>query len=150
MSATGNDTGQAAMLLIAYSLGLGIPFLLCALLLDSAQSILRKMQRHLHKIELVTGAFLVLIGVFVATGNLQRLSQNFANRFADFSIQLEQCVIGVTEGEIGLGDLPNCINAQETPVPVSSSMESESLLEDYFAFKNNLHLGMTSQISPQW
>jgi cytochrome c-type biogenesis protein len=150
MSATGNDTGQAAILLIAYSLGLGIPFLLCALLLDSAQSILRKMQRHLHKIELVTGAFLVLIGVFVATGNLQRLSQNFANRFADFSIQLEQCVIGVTEGEIGLGDLPNCINAQETPVPVSSSMESESLLEDDIAFKNNLHLGMTSQISPQW
>jgi hypothetical protein len=35
-------------------------------------------------------------------------------------------------------------------VPVSSSMNAESLLEDDFAFKNNLHLGMTSQISPQW
>lgn len=118
MSATGSDMGQAGVLLVAYSLGLGIPFLLCALLLDSAQVILRKLQRHLHKIELATGALLVLIGIFVATGNLQRLSQNFANQFADFSIQLEQCVIGVTQGEITLGELTSCINAPEPPSPI--------------------------------
>ena len=128
MSATGSDTGQAVILLVAYSLGLGIPFLLCALLLDGAQTVLRKMQRHLRKIELVTGAFLVLIGIFVATGNLQRLSQNFANQFADFSIQLEECVIGVTQGEIPLSELTNCINMQESPSSAGGSANAERLM----------------------
>ena len=129
MSATGGDTVQAGVLLVAYSLGLGIPFLLCALLLDSAQAALRKLQHHLHKIELVTGAFLVLIGIFVVTGNLQRLSQNFANQFADFSIQLEQCIIGMTQGEIAPGDLANCLDAPEPLPPTSGSASAESLFE---------------------
>lgn len=110
MAATGSETGQAVFLMIAYSLGLGVPFLLMAVLLDSTQSILRRMQRHLHKVELVTGAFLVAIGILVASGQLQTLSQNFANQFADFSYRLEDCVIGAAQGEITLGEVPSCIN----------------------------------------
>ncbi|MFN8451597.1 MAG: cytochrome c biogenesis protein CcdA [Anaerolineae bacterium] len=110
MAAMGGDVGVAGSLLLAYSLGLGIPFLVTAFLLDSAASILRHLTRHLHKIELVSGAFLVVIGLLVASGRLQLLSQNFATQFADFSYNLEECVVKLNQGEITFGDLPGCIN----------------------------------------
>jgi cytochrome c-type biogenesis protein len=99
MAANGGDVGQAGSLLTAYSLGLGIPFILTALALDSAQTILRKVQRHMHKIELASGAFLVLIGLLVASGQLQALSQQFAGQFAEFSITVEQAAIEALTGQ---------------------------------------------------
>ncbi len=114
MAATGGDVATAGWLLLAYSLGLGIPFIAAAFLLDSAQGILRHLQRHLHTIELASGAFLVVIGIFVASGNLQTLSQNFANQFADFSYSLEDCVVKLNQGEIGLGDFSACMNGTST------------------------------------
>ena len=112
MAAGGGDVGQAGSLLLAYSLGLGIPFLLTALLLDGAQGILRRLQRSLRTIELVSGSFLVLIGVLVASGQLQSLSQNFANQFADFSYDLEQCAERVARGELSLGQFLPCVNGE--------------------------------------
>ncbi len=109
MAALGGDVANAGILLMAYSLGLGIPFLLTAFLLDGAQGILRQLQRHLRKIELVSGAFLVIIGVLVASGRLQNLSQNFAVQFADFSYNMEECVISLNTGEIALGGFFDCV-----------------------------------------
>jgi peroxiredoxin len=48
----------------------------------------------MHTIEVVSGAFLILIGFLVATGTLQNLSQSLAGEFADVSINLEESVIG--------------------------------------------------------
>ncbi len=116
LAAQGSDIGGAAAQMIAYSLGLGIPFLLAALLLDSAQAGLRRIQRHLHKIELVSGTFLILVGVLVASGRLQLLSQNFANQFADFSYRLEECSAAWSSGEIGFGDIVGCMNESAAPI----------------------------------
>jgi cytochrome c biogenesis protein CcdA/peroxiredoxin len=99
MAANTGDVARAAPLLTIYSLGLGVPFILTALLLDSAQGLLRKLNRHMHKIELVSGAFLVLIGILVATGTLQNLSQTFAGQFAEVSISLEENVINGLTGQ---------------------------------------------------
>lgn len=121
MAALGQDVGTAGILLLAYSLGLGIPFLITAFVLDGAQGFLRSMQRHLHKIELVSGAFLVLIGVLVASGRLQSLSQNFATQFADFSYNLEECVVKLNRGEIALGDFVSCVNESNTPQNIASA-----------------------------
>ncbi|MBK8021328.1 MAG: redoxin domain-containing protein [Chloroflexi bacterium] len=110
MAAAGGDVGQAGTQLAAYSLGLGIPFILAALMMDSAQGILRRLNRYLHTIELAAGAFLIVIGVLVASGQLQSLSQTFANQFADFSYRLEECVIEVFEGRLDVGGVPGCIN----------------------------------------
>ncbi len=123
MAATGGSPSEAGAMLTAYSLGLGIPFLVTALLLDSAQSFLRKLQRHIHKIELVSGAFLVLIGFLVATGNLQRLSQNFATTFSDFSYNLEDCVVKVSSGEIAFGQVIDCVNGN-LPAETSAAPET--------------------------
>ena len=111
MAANGGDVGQAGVLLAAYSLGLGIPFLLTAVLLDSAQSLLRRIQKHMHQLELLTGAFLVLMGVLIATGQLQQLSSNFA-RFDQFSATVETCVLGFANGEIPLAQVGPCLNGK--------------------------------------
>ena len=123
LAATGGGVAQAGSLMVAYSLGLGVPFLMAALLLDSAQGLLRRIQRHLHTIELVSGGFLVFIGVLVASGQLQSLSQNFATQFADFSYRLEECVVDVTRGEIALGDFGACMNGEltEAAAPVAAA-----------------------------
>ena len=126
MASVGGEMGQAAVLMVAYSLGLGVPFLLAALLLDGAQSIIRKTQRHLHKVEMFSGAFLIVIGILVATGSLQTLSQNFANQFADFSTRLDSCVISATQGEIPLGELPACITAPSSSEATSLATPSGS------------------------
>lgn len=115
MAANDGNLGQAGLLLISYSLGLGIPFLLTALLLDGAQGILRKLQRHMRLIEIVGGAFLVLIGILVATGQLQSLSQQFANNpeFAETSVRIEECTTALFNGEIPFDKLGPCLNGVE-------------------------------------
>jgi cytochrome c biogenesis protein CcdA/peroxiredoxin len=118
LAANTGDVGRAAPLLAIYSLGLGVPFVLTALLLDGAQGVLRKLQRHMHRIELVSGAFLVLIGILVATNSLQNLSQNFAVQFADASIELEEQVIGSLTGQTDTNAV------QPTTIPESAGAPS--------------------------
>jgi cytochrome c-type biogenesis protein len=115
MAAMGGDVGTAGALLLAYSLGLGIPFIIAAFLLDGAQSILRRLRPHLHKIELVSGAFLVIVGVLVASGRLQYLSQNFATQFSDFSYNLEDCAVKLNQGQLDLGGFFACAQNAGSP-----------------------------------
>ncbi|MBZ0297893.1 MAG: redoxin domain-containing protein [Anaerolineae bacterium] len=129
MAANGGDVGQAGLLLTAYSLGLGIPFLLTALMLDSAQSLLRRLQRQMHRIELVSGAFLVLIGLLVASGQLQSLSQQFSNQFADFSVTMEESVLGFLTGssDNAVENPTNGEAAESTPEAAETSQNVEPL-----------------------
>lgn len=113
LAANGGDVGQAGILLTFYSLGLGIPFIITAFLLDGAQGLLRSLQKQMHTIELVSGAFLVLIGVLVASGQLQSLSQQFANspEFVEFSVGLEESVVDLVTGNQPEASVP----AEVTP-----------------------------------
>ena len=125
LAANGGDVGQAGGLLAAYSLGLGIPFLITALALDSAQGILRRLQSHMHTIELVSGAFLVLIGVAVASGQLQSLSQQFSTgQFAEFAISVEENVIGAINGSEQNAEP----TAAASPTPQESAGAASDLL----------------------
>ncbi|RMG89485.1 MAG: hypothetical protein D6712_01615 [Chloroflexi bacterium] len=120
MAASEGNIGAAAPLLIAYSLGLGIPFLLTALLLDSAQGVLRRLQKRMHTIELISGTLLILIGITVATGSLQALSGDFAARFQDVSTRVELCTVGFFEGEVPLNHLGPCYGGSITPMEVGA------------------------------
>ncbi len=117
MAANGGDVGRAGFLLVGYSLGLGVPFLLTALLLDSAQGMLRSLQRHMHTVELISGAFLVIIGVAVASGRLQELSSSFANnpQIVQAATNLERSVVGGLIGE----------NIESTPGPTATASNSD-------------------------
>lgn len=110
LASTGGSVSEAGTLLTAYSLGLGIPFLLTALALDQAQGVLRRLQRNMRAIEAFTGAFLILIGVLVFSGQLERISQlGNQGELGDISLNLEHCVVGAVEGRVRWGNLPNCV-----------------------------------------
>lgn len=119
LAATTGDVGQAVPLLTAYSLGLGIPFVLTALLVDSAQGVLRRLQRQMRTIELVSGGLLVLIGLLVASGRLQDLSSSLNAQFADFSYRVEECGVGFFEGDVYLSHLGPCMSGSLVPVALN-------------------------------
>ena len=64
---------EGTLMLLAYSLGLGIPFLLSAVLIDALKSTFDWVQRHYRIINLLSGGFLILIGILMATGMLGHL-----------------------------------------------------------------------------
>lgn len=73
--AGGRETvGEGAMLLAAYSLGLGIPFLLAALFSGAFMRFLSRFRVHLGKVEKVMGGFLVVAGILFMTGGVQAAS----------------------------------------------------------------------------
>jgi peroxiredoxin len=112
LAANGGDIGQAATLMTAYSLGLGIPFLITALAMDSAQGALRGLKRHMGTIKTVSGAFLVFIGVLIASGRLQEISRQFSVEFGDFSYRIEECTVGLFDGDINAGQYGTCIGSE--------------------------------------
>ena len=61
------------LMLLAYSLGLGIPFVLSAVLIDYLKSAFDWVKQHYKIINTVSGCLLVVIGVAMATGMLGRL-----------------------------------------------------------------------------
>ena len=60
-------------MLLAYSLGLGIPFMLSAVLIDYLKSAFNWIKKNYRVINIVSGCLLILIGVMMATGTLGRL-----------------------------------------------------------------------------
>lgn len=67
------QTLAGTLMLLAYSLGLGIPFVLSALLIDYLKSAFDWIKRNYKVINIVCGSLLVLIGIMMATGTLGRL-----------------------------------------------------------------------------
>ena len=57
-------------LLLVYSLGLGIPFILIGVFYSRATKIIRSMSKHLKYYNIVLGGFIVILGVLVYTNQL--------------------------------------------------------------------------------
>ena len=62
------DPWRAALLGLAYSLGLGIPFLLLALGFGWATRSVAFLRTHIRAVNLIGGGLLVLLGVLMVTG----------------------------------------------------------------------------------
>ena len=60
-------------MLLCYSLGLGVPFLLSAVLIDSLKSTFDLIKRHYSVINLVCGLLLIVIGIAMACGWMGKL-----------------------------------------------------------------------------
>jgi len=64
---------EGMLMLLAYSLGLGIPFILSAVLIDYLKSAFNWIKKNYRVINIASGSLLVLIGILMATGTLGRL-----------------------------------------------------------------------------
>ena len=65
--------GAAYNSLLAYSLGLGIPFLVTSIFFSQATSLIRKMVKHLKYFNPAMGILLIILGILVFTNNLSIL-----------------------------------------------------------------------------
>ncbi|BCH25099.1 cytochrome C biogenesis protein CcdA [Mesorhizobium sp. L-8-10] len=73
--AGGRETvGEGALLLAAYSLGLGIPFLVAAVFSGAFMRFLGRFRVHLGRVEKVIGGLLVIAGVLFVTGGMTQFS----------------------------------------------------------------------------
>lgn len=61
---------EGMLMLLVYSLGLGVPFLISSILVDKLKTTFDWIKRHYHIINKVCGIFLVVIGILMATGFL--------------------------------------------------------------------------------
>ncbi len=73
----GGTVGQVALLMVAYSAGLGVPFLIMAFAVDGISARLKRMRPVLATVPLVSGLLVVAIGVVILTNNFIRITQYF-------------------------------------------------------------------------
>ena len=69
---------EGSLMLLSYSLGLGVPFLISALLIDQLKGAFNWVKAHYEVINKICGGLLVLVGILMATGMLGRFL-NFLN-----------------------------------------------------------------------
>ena len=72
LAASVGGAWKGLTLLLAYSLGLGVPFLLSAVLIDRLGGAIALVKRHYRALNVICGAFLILMGILMATGLLNR------------------------------------------------------------------------------
>jgi len=72
MASQQGEVLKGILMLLTYSLGLGIPFAVSALLIDKLKSTFDFIKKHYRVINAVCGAFLILIGILMMTGLLGR------------------------------------------------------------------------------
>jgi cytochrome c-type biogenesis protein len=72
---------QGALLLLVYSIGLGIPFLITGAALATVTPWLRKMNRYMGVVSKITGIFLIFIGVLLLTEQLTMITGRFISLF---------------------------------------------------------------------
>jgi cytochrome c-type biogenesis protein len=81
-ASTSDTVGHGAILLLFYSLGLAIPFLLTAVAFEKATTAFRWLRDHYLIITFVSGAVLIVMGVLILTGEMQELNHR-AQDFVD-------------------------------------------------------------------
>ena len=84
LALSAEGVGRAAWLLVGYSLGLAVPFLIAALAIGEITRLIRNYSRYTRYVSIATGVVLVVVGVLLLTGQLQRLAG--LGFFIDFGI----------------------------------------------------------------
>jgi cytochrome c-type biogenesis protein len=74
MAGMSQTVGQGAFLLVLYSLGLGIPFVIIGVAWSVIMPLWKGINRHLGKISIVSGILLIIVGILILLGKLSILS----------------------------------------------------------------------------
>jgi cytochrome c-type biogenesis protein len=75
MAASSQSAVAGSLLLLVYSLGLGVPFVLAALAFDWVMARLKVVKRHYRGIQVGAGALLVVFGVLMMFGVLDQITR---------------------------------------------------------------------------
>lgn len=80
MLASGSDAGalKGALLLLCYSLGLGIPFAVSGVMLDRLSGTFNFIKKHYNIINKICGIFLIIIGVCMCFGLMTKFALLFS------------------------------------------------------------------------
>ncbi|WP_019243554.1 MULTISPECIES: cytochrome c biogenesis CcdA family protein [Bacillus] len=65
---------QGMFLLIAYSVGMAIPFLIISIALSYSLKTLRRINKYLGKLSFINGMIMILLGFLVLSGQMQKIS----------------------------------------------------------------------------
>jgi len=79
LGANTDTVGQGMIVLLFYSLGLGVPFLLTSLLLTKAFSAFNWVKKYLTQITVISGLMLAFFGWLMISGNITTLSSWFSD-----------------------------------------------------------------------
>ena len=73
LASTSGTVAKGIALLLCYSLGIGIPFIVTAILTDKTKKLFGFIKRHFKVIKIISGSLLVVIGILMATGVMDKL-----------------------------------------------------------------------------
>jgi cytochrome c-type biogenesis protein len=68
-----HDILKGTLMLLIYSIGLGIPFIICAILIDSLKDTFNLIKRNYKIINMLSGLILIIVGIAIMTGYLNKL-----------------------------------------------------------------------------
>ena len=78
MAGASGTAVKGVLLLVTYSMGLGVPFVLSAVLIEKLNTAFAFIKKHYRVINIVCGSFLILIGVLMACGLMDRIVAIFS------------------------------------------------------------------------
>lgn len=81
LAAQQNSVSSGIVLLMFYSAGLGVPFILTAILFNYLIGAFGFIKRHFRAVEIISGGLLMLIGILIFFNLLQRLAVFFLDKF---------------------------------------------------------------------
>ncbi|MBQ8924231.1 MAG: cytochrome c biogenesis protein CcdA [Lachnospiraceae bacterium] len=73
MASTAGGAWKGFSLLLVYSLGMGLPFIISAVLINELKNLFDFIKKHYRIINIICGSFLVAVGVMMAVGWLNKL-----------------------------------------------------------------------------
>lgn len=78
LASTTGGALKGALLLLTYSLGLGVPFLFSAVLIEKLQSAFTFIKKHYKIVNTVCGLFLIVVGIAIMFGSMNAILKFFA------------------------------------------------------------------------
>jgi cytochrome c-type biogenesis protein len=74
-ASTAQDVSTGVLLLLSYSLGLGVPFLACSLALNTFLALFKRTHRYLGMVNKIAGILLIAVGLLLVTNSFGLLNE---------------------------------------------------------------------------
>lgn len=81
LAGTESSVSRGAMLLVLYSAGLAVPFIITAIAINHFLAALNRFTRIFRYINIVGGSFLIIVGILMVTNSMQSISEKLLTLF---------------------------------------------------------------------